>query len=187
MNFFKPEFSKKAYIADFAVYLVTPILICGVLWHFEPHGDWPGILVAIAIGFVCWTLLEYALHRFVLHGLEPFTQWHAQHHLRPHALIGTPTVLSLSLILVFIFLPALFIENVWLSAGLTLGVLIGYAVYSVTHHALHHWRAHTRWLKRRKQLHAIHHHARSACAFGVITSFWDRVFGTCADESARFD
>ena len=187
MIFFKPEFSKKAYIADFAVYLIAPVFIFGMLWHFGPHGEWPGIVISIVVGFIGWTLLEYVLHRFVLHGLEPFKRWHAQHHLRPHALIGTPTVLSLTLILVCIFLPALFIENVWLGAGLTLGVLIGYAVYSVTHHAVHHWRANRRWLKRRKQLHAIHHHGRSACDFGVITSFWDRVFCTCGEQPARFD
>jgi hypothetical protein len=56
-------------------------------------------LVALALlGLVAWTLLEYALHRFVLHGLQPFRTWHAEHHRRPRALIGTPTILSATLI-----------------------------------------------------------------------------------------
>lgn len=49
------------------------------------------------------------------------------------------------------------------------------------HHASHHWRADSGWLKQRKCWHALHHHhtERPVC-FGVTTSFWDRVFGTTA-------
>ena len=181
MSLFKLEFSKTTYIADFAVYLLTPFFVFWVLLHFGPHSEWPRIIISIAIGFISWTLLEYVLHRFVLHGIEPFQHWHEQHHLRPYALIGTPTVFSLILILVGIFLPAWFISGIWLGTGLTLGIVIGYAVYMWIHHAEHHWRANVLWFKRRKRLHAIHHHGRSASNFGVITSFWDRVFGTHAD------
>lgn len=180
MNFFKLEFSKTAYVADFAIYLFMPVFMLWGLLHFGPHREWPSIVISIAIGFIGWTLLEYVLHRFVLHGLAPFKHWHAQHHLRPFALIGTPTIFSLILILIGIFLPAWLIVGVWLATGLTLGVIIGYAIYSLVHHAEHHWRTNFLWLKRRKRLHAIHHHAHSACNFGVTTSFWDRVFGTHA-------
>jgi len=181
MNFFKFEFSKTAFIADLAVYLIAPVFVSWILLHFGPHGEWISIVISMTIGFIGWTLLEYVLHRFVLHGLEPFQRWHVQHHLRPYALIGTPTVFSLILILVGIFLPAWFLGGIWLGAGFTSGVVIGYAVYTWAHHAEHHWRTNALWLKRRKRLHAIHHHAHSACNFGVITSFWDRVFGTYAD------
>ena len=53
-------------------------------------------LVALA-GAATWTFLEYVLHRFVLHGVAPFSDWHRQHHLRPLALICSPTVLSAAL------------------------------------------------------------------------------------------
>lgn len=183
MTFFKLEFSKAAYAADFAVYLVTPVFIAWMLLHYGPHAAWLRIVISIIAGLVGWTLIEYVLHRFILHGLQPFKRWHAQHHLRPHALIGTPTPFSLILILICVFLPTVLVGgNVWLATGLTLGVITGYAIYSLMHHAVHHWRANFAWLKRRKRLHAIHHHARSACDFGVVTSFWDRVFRTHVDQ-----
>ena len=54
-------------------------------------------LMALALlGLVAWTLLEYVLHRFVLHGMQPFQAWHAEHHRRPQALIGTPTVAAIA-------------------------------------------------------------------------------------------
>ncbi|ARU31909.1 hypothetical protein CAP31_09610 [Sulfuriferula sp. AH1] len=181
MNLFNLEFSKTAYFADFAVYLLLPAVAAFMLLHYAPQGEWINIVIAGMTGLVAWTLLEYVLHRFVLHGIEPFKGWHTQHHLRPYALIGTPTVFSLMLFLVCIFLPALLVEGIWSGGGFTLGVVSGYAVYSWMHHAAHHWRANGGWLKRRKRLHAMHHHGQSKCDFGVITSFWDRVFGTHVD------
>ncbi len=178
MQIVKMEFSKTAYVLDFVIYLIAPVLIFWVLLNFKPHEKWPVIGIVVVVGLFSWTLLEYVLHRFVLHGIAPFKHWHAEHHHRPYALIGTPTVFSLMLLLVGVFLPALLIGGIWRGGGFALGVIIGYAVYSWMHHALHHWRAHTAWLKRHKRLHAIHHHATSECNYGVITSFWDRVFGT---------
>lgn len=182
MSYFKIEFSKAAYAADFVVYLLTPVLVFGGLMYYGPTGSWPQIVSSIVGGLFAWTLLEYLLHRYVLHGLEPFRHWHQVHHRRPHALIGTPTVLSMILFTVCVFLPAWVIGNIWLGAGFTLGVVIGYAIYSWTHHAIHHWRATAPWLKQRKRLHAIHHHAQNGCGYGVITSFWDHVFGTTVDD-----
>jgi sterol desaturase/sphingolipid hydroxylase (fatty acid hydroxylase superfamily) len=183
MTGFKLEFSKTAYIVDFAVYLAVPAVVLWALLRFGPRSAWPDMAAVAVAGLAGWTLLEYFLHRFVLHGVQPFKYWHEQHHLRPYALIGTPTVFSLLLFAIFVFVPAWLFGSVWTGAALSLGVIAGYAVYSWVHHAVHHWRAHAGWPKRRKQLHAIHHHAQDGCNYGVITAFWDRVFGTYVDLS----
>jgi cyclopropane-fatty-acyl-phospholipid synthase len=116
------------------------------------------------------------LHRFVLHGLEPFLSWHAKHHERPMALMSTPTLLSTSLVALLVFLPAVLAAGFWRASALTLGVTAGYLAYALTHHATHHWRSSGPWMTRRKRWHARHHHM--AACYGVSSSFWDRVFGS---------
>ena len=173
------EHSRAAYSADFAMYGGAVALLSAFLVWDGPRVLWPEMAVLVLAGLLGWTLIEYALHRFVLHGLQPFKGWHAEHHLRPTALICAPTVFSAVLIFTLVFLPALLLGSLWRACALTLGVLTGYLAYAVTHHATHHWRGENTWLKQRKLWHALHHHVKEkpAC-FGVTSRFWDRVFGT---------
>jgi cyclopropane-fatty-acyl-phospholipid synthase len=78
----------------------------------------------------------------------------------------------------FGFLPALALGGLWKACALTLGLVVGYLAYGVTHHATHHWRADSAWLRRRKRWHALHHHQKRPCCYGVTTTFWDQLFGT---------
>ncbi|MDR3412586.1 MAG: sterol desaturase family protein [Formivibrio sp.] len=179
MGLFSLEHSKTAYFADFVLYGLAVFLLACFLMINGPRGQWLDILFFVLLGLSSWTIIEYILHRYVLHGLQPFSRWHAQHHQRPNALICTPTLLSASLIVSLVFFPALLSGNRWFASALTLGVLIGYLAYSVTHHAIHHWRAKSNWLKQRKLWHALHHHNidRPGC-YGVTCAFWDHVFGS---------
>jgi sterol desaturase/sphingolipid hydroxylase (fatty acid hydroxylase superfamily) len=186
MEVFSLEHSKVAYRADFAVYGLAVVLLAAFALLAGPPDERYDMAGLALLGLASWTAIEYALHRFVLHGVQPFSRWHAEHHQRPRALICTPTVFSAMLIATLVFLPALLLGNLWRACGLTLGVLVGYLAYTVTHHATHHWRADSAWLKERKRWHALHHHPveREAC-FGVTTGFWDRVFGTTHVRAAR--
>lgn len=179
MGFFQIEHSKLAYRADFALYGVAVAGLAGFLLLAGPPAQRPMLLALALMGLASWSAIEYSLHRFVLHGLQPFRRWHTEHHRRPSALICAPTVLSAALIGGLVFLPIYRIGNVWLASALTLGVLTGYLGYAITHHALHHWRADSAWFKQRKRWHALHHHhiEQPAC-YGVTTDFWDRVFGS---------
>ena len=174
------QHSKASYRADFALYGAAVAGLAAFLLVAGPRGQWLEIVVFVATGLASWTLIEYAAHRFVMHGLQPFSRWHAEHHQRPTALIFTPTILSATLIGMLVFLPALVLSgNLWRACALTLGVLVGYLSFSITHHAIHHWRADNAWLKERKRWHALHHRAtgKSGC-FGVTSAFWDYVFGS---------
>ncbi len=178
MGLFSMEQSKAAYVADFALYGAAVAALAAFLALAAPRGHLTVLMVLTLAGLVAWTLIEYALHRFVLHGLQPFRRWHEEHHRRPAAWICTPTLLSATLIALLVFLPALLLGDLWQACALTLGLLAGYLVYAVLHHATHHWHAERAWLRRRKRWHAMHHHHAHPGCYGVTSSFWDHVFGT---------
>src|SRR6476646_9400235 len=139
MEFFALEHSRAAYRADFTLYGALVVALPVFLMLAQPARAWPELGALALTGLLAWTLIEYAMHRFVLHGMAPFREWHAQHHARPSARIASPTILSAGLILGLVFLSALALGDVWTACALTLGVLIGYFGYAVTHHATHHW------------------------------------------------
>lgn len=178
MGLFSLEHGKLAYRADFVLYGSAMVLLGAALLGAAPpgHGWW--LAACSAAGLAAWSGIEYGLHRFVLHGPMPFRRWHALHHTRPTALIGTPTLLTATLFLLLAFLPALVLSDLWTACALTLGLLAGYLVYGITHHALHHWRGDRAWLRSLKRWHAMHHRAAQPCCYGVTSPFWDHVFGT---------
>jgi sterol desaturase/sphingolipid hydroxylase (fatty acid hydroxylase superfamily) len=185
MPLFTLEHSKAAYRADFVLYGAAVVCLSAYVVVVSPQ-DHQWQLFAIALlGIAAWTFIEYALHRFVLHGLQPFKRWHAAHHERPSALICTPTILSATLICLLVFLPALLLGGSWRACALTIGLLIGYLVYTITHHATHHWRASSALLQRRKRWHAQHHRSGQSGHYGVTSAFWDHVFGSTSTPTPR--
>lgn len=176
MSLLSFEHGRAAYRADFLIYGAAVALLSALLIGAGPSGHGLALAGMMLAGLLGWTFVEYGLHRFVLHGLPPLRRWHEQHHQRPTALICTPTLLSGSLIALFVFLPVALMGDRWLACALTLGLLIGYLGYAVTHHAIHHWHGQGEWLLRRKRWHALHHRLEggSRC-FGVTSAFWDRV------------
>ncbi len=182
MSIFSIEHSATSYRADFLFYLCAVSLLAGFLIWSAPLGHVP-LLVALTLGgLVLWSALEYGLHRFVLHGMEPFASWHREHHKRPAALVGAPTVLSASLLVGAVLLPAWWLMGNLNASALSLGVLTGYLGYTLAHHAVHHGftqRApRLRWLRHQTLWHARHHHLAQPCCFGVTTRVWDRLLGT---------
>jgi sterol desaturase/sphingolipid hydroxylase (fatty acid hydroxylase superfamily) len=172
------EHSKFAYRADFTFYGVTVTSTAAWLLLKSPHGQGLALLAWVVAGLTAWSFIEYTFHRFLLHGMSPFREWHAVHHDRPMARVSSPTVFSASLMFTLVWLPTWALAGPWRATALTLGVVGGYFAYAITHHATHHWRAQNRWLSDRKRWHAVHHHSAAPRCFGVTGSFWDRVFGT---------
>ena len=179
MRLFTLEHSAAAYVADFALHGTAVVLLTAFLAIDGPEAHRLQMAAFVLLGLAGWTFIEYASHRFVLHGLQPFQRWHAQHHQRPMAFIYAPTILIAMVIVTLVFLPSLLLSDLWRGCALTLGVLAGYLAYSVTHHATHHWSAQSTWLRRRQHWHALHHRpVERAGRYGVTTSFWDHVFRT---------
>lgn len=179
MGLFSLEHGRAAYQADFALYGGAVVLLAAFLCVAAPLEMRVQAALYTLLGLGSWSAIEYAFHRFILHGMQPFSRWHAQHHQRPKARICTPTVLSAALIVMLVSLPAYLLWGVWRAAGFTLGVLAGYFAYSVVHHAMHHWHTDSAWLRQRKRWHALHHvHSGVPACYGVTSAFWDHVFGT---------
>lgn len=173
------EHSKAVYYADLATYgAVVASLAMAMVWYTPLADAWAatGCLVA---GLTVWSALEYLVHRFVLHGVAPFKHWHEMHHERPHALICTPTWISLSAYVLFILLPLAWLLPLHLALATAFGIFGGSFAYSLTHHAVHHVRPRSAWLRDRKHWHARHHQkgARAVC-FGVTTGVWDFMLGS---------
>ena len=175
---FALEHSKAEYWSDFVLYAVVIAVMACVVCILCPPLQQVATIGRVAAGLATWSLVEYVMHRFVLHGIEPFKTWHSKHHDRPTALISAPTALSATLIAALVFAPATALSTPVQALALTLGVTIGYFLYAFCHHATHHWRARGSWLKERKRWHALHHrHSRGGC-YGVTSRIWDRVFRT---------
>jgi sterol desaturase/sphingolipid hydroxylase (fatty acid hydroxylase superfamily) len=182
MGLLSLEQSRTACRLDLASYSLAVASLTLYL-AFSLAGDlaWPqpwALAAWMLSGLVGWTLIEYLLHRFVLHGLPPFRAWHARHHARPTEQISSPTVMSASLFGGLVFLPGWWLAGWWPSCALTLGVLAGYLAYTVTHQAIHQRRFDSGWMRQRRRWHARHHAPGSVTRYGVTSEFWDRVFGT---------
>src|SRR5450830_1233858 len=100
------EHSARAYYADLVFYGAASMGLSLWLAWALPTGQRLGAALLFALGVLIWTLLEYLLHRFVLHGFDPFRRWRQMHHDRPAARICSPTVISASAFGLLVLLPA---------------------------------------------------------------------------------
>jgi len=170
--------SRVGYYAEFIVY---PVLSAGLLvtalWRAPEQA---GLLAVTFVGGVAlWTLIEYVLHRFVLHHVPFIKDMHDAHHDDQMALIGTPVWLSLIIFMVCVFTPLWLLTNMVVTAGLSAGLVLGYFLYGGAHHIIHHWKVEPgSWGYKLKHRHGLHHHYDENGNFGVTTGFWDIVFGT---------
>ena len=165
----------------FADMIVSPLLAGGLstfaLTHFTNYAlvRW---LAMVMLGVALWTLIEYATHRVIYHRVPTFKKYHEAHHADPQAYIGAPPLLGTIVVFLISFVPVATLAPA-LAIGLSVGMLRGYTVYLLVHHAIH-IRTPTpgTYLYRARLHHAVHHYRDDEGNFGVTTSFWDRVFGT---------
>src|ERR1035438_4118888 len=115
-------------------------------------------------GVVALTLVEYLVHRFVLHGFAPTE--HRLHHANPDGAVLT----------IFWQIWICFALTYLIAGGaFVAGALIAYAWYLFVHHRAHHG---TKTLSLPLLEHHRSHHRFATRNYGVSTTFWDRVFGT---------
>jgi sterol desaturase/sphingolipid hydroxylase (fatty acid hydroxylase superfamily) len=181
-NVVSPELSAKMFFADFFVF---PPLIAVCLFVSLDNVNLVSSLSSLSLvgfGFVCWTLAEYLVHRFVFHHFPIFVDLHRAHHDSPRALIGSPTILTALAFYCFAYWPASELEGHNSAASWLAGLMFGYVCYVTVHYLVHQNIGDAfHPIRKLKRQHAIHHHNREGkYNFGVITLFWDRVFGTLA-------
>jgi sterol desaturase/sphingolipid hydroxylase (fatty acid hydroxylase superfamily) len=136
--------------------------------------------VIVIAGFITFGPLEYAVHRWILHGPPSMARRaHVQHHAEPHALISAPLFVILAAALIVWGLLSLLVPAGG-AALLVFGMYAGYNYFALLHHWQHHRSqdlAQVAYLRRLEQLHHVHHR-RPAVNFGISTTIWDRLFGT---------
>jgi sterol desaturase/sphingolipid hydroxylase (fatty acid hydroxylase superfamily) len=166
--------------------LFGPVIVGALLYAVAHVALW--VLVGAFLGgLLGLTLLEYSLHRFVLHRpvgvarasrIAAFLQ-HGYHHVYPNdeGRLVLPPMVTIPFALLVVAAYALLLP-VGAAAAAFAGTATGYVAYDSMHWWLHHGRAKSRvgrWLKR---YHLLHHHHHEAGRFGVSTPLWDFVFGT---------
>lgn len=161
----------------------VPFCFLGLAFNNVPGEAVTALLYCIA-GFTAYSFVEYAVHRWILHGLA--LRGHLDHHDSPDEPNAMPfstglTVHTLLLVLLSIWL------GVDAALWTVLGSATGYALFCQLHEIEHRdaCLANRLWpgLHRHHMLH--HEPARQrrrepdiACNFGVLTTFWDRLFRT---------
>jgi sterol desaturase/sphingolipid hydroxylase (fatty acid hydroxylase superfamily) len=174
------QLSKLSYYSDFVVY---PLVVISLTAIGVNHISWAGVrewLCAGTAGMVLWTLMEYALHRIALHRMPYFSPLHGLHHAAPLSFIGTPTWMSVSILVMGILSPAWFCFGFNTADGLTVGVMVGYWWYGIVHHVIHHRanKSAPAYFNDLRAWHLRHHYSPKSGNFGVTTAIWDHVFGT---------
>ena len=117
-------------------------------------------------GMVGWTLAEYLVHRFVLHGFA--STGHRLHHANPgNAVLTIFWQIWICFALVYLIAGGAFVA----------GALIAYAWYLFVHYCTHHGPDTLIVPPALLRHHRIHHRFATR-NYGVSTSLWDHVFGT---------
>ncbi len=140
------------------------------------------MLFAFPIGLILFSLVEYAIHRWIFHYFEIsnpglYDRLHGAHHRKPYDMKRQSVPLIYSFI-VAVPVIALSLFGAF-EAGIATGFIAGYIGFEVLHAI-----AHARWAKRSRvpfvrmlvQHHATHHYKDSKTAYGLSIPLWDLVF-----------
>lgn len=146
-----------------------------------------GIATTIGLffcGVLFWTFFEYIMHRYLFHWASESEvarkmthALHGVHHEEPrdHDRLFMPPVPGLIIIGVFSLIMKLILGPfafVFLAGWLT-----GYMMYAFVHYKIHGQQP-PKIFRKLWVHHNMHHYRYDDKAFGVSTTFWDRVFGT---------
>jgi len=189
---------KRLFKSDFMEFFTrvrwsTPLILYVPLVSYCLYRAWslPTRPVGLIIGYfffglLCWSLVEYFLHRFVFH-FKPranlfkriFYLIHEVHHEYPNDSLRLvmPPIESVPLAVIFYFgLNTLLPNKVFFPYFA--GLVLGYLVYDMVHYSVHHLPLKSRAGQYFKKHHVRHHFQEEDRGFGVSSPWWDRVFGT---------
>ena len=162
----------KGTVRVYWVYL--PLVLGALVWN---RSAGPAVwAICLLTGLALWTVVEYFMHRYVLHRLAP----HYQHHDEPETLayIFAPLWLSgVSAAVLFVLLGLA--AGSWQQGALVeAGTVAGYLLYEALHVRMHSPVAGGPLLRALRKHHFYHHFADDSRCYGVTTPIWDHVFGT---------
>jgi sterol desaturase/sphingolipid hydroxylase (fatty acid hydroxylase superfamily) len=170
-----------AYLVDFS----CPIAFA--YFGLRSHLGWASTVADSLSGAMLFSLVEYSIHRWLLHDPECFLfPLHEAHHLRPeeHAAFLFPTSFLVLMPIWFFLTRMLHLPG---ASFFLCGFSAGYFYFGMLHHFEHTVRINQipfRWLQGRWAAHSVHHRLDNR-NYGVMTSLWDYVFGTHQKQVKR--
>lgn len=156
---------KALYYFDF---VWMPVVIAGIAACI----DWSPAAAGWALsGVALFTLIEYWVHRVVLHHI----MWHSthqRHHTHPAEYVSFP-----------VWLIPLIYFAFWLVLPLDIfvGFLVGGLWFAAWHHILHHWKL-SGWVLSYERWHNLHHRGLPV-NYGITHPLWDILFLTYKSPS----
>ena len=176
----------------FRSFWIFPLLASFLLYlssRGEPKSRFNDLFWLMPAGILIWTLLEYALHRFVFHIQFPLRDPRLREivnasHLAHHASPRDPTKLLVrplyGLTISTVLYAALLAlsRNAFWAAGIMTGVWTGFLYYEAVHYRVHFSSSESCFIARQRRRHFYHHFTNNKRSFGVTSPLWDHVFGT---------
>ena len=141
------------------------------------------MIMALLIGALTWTFLEYVIHRWLGHDsrFRPnfFAEEHIRHHSQGNYFAPAWKKLFMAAVTMLLLGPL-----AWLVAGPYLGLawaaslVAMYLVYEWFHHCAHTHAGLGPYARYARRHHFYHHFMDPEVNHGVTTPIWDILFGT---------
>ncbi len=181
----------KEFLTDRRIlFLLTMLIVYSIISMLSADLQWAWSTAGI--GFVAFYIIEYIIHRFILHGY--FAKWlpqaykdHDKHHQHPNdiAYLLTPNIYNVTYHIAFGAIAFLVIQNIHISCAFMLGLTVYQLYYEwshfVTHRAIVPLTPWGRWMKK---FHLLHHYKSSDHYFGVTHPSFDFLAGTYHSPTA---
>lgn len=175
----------KEFVADQRILVVLTVFFINVVTFFAtPHerGTW----LALIIGFVLFYIVEYIVHRFILHGvaqklMPKAYEGHHEHHTHPNDIefLLTPNLYNIPSYIALIAITFLVTRNVHLTSAVFMLFSLGQLHYEWTHYISHRPIIPlTPWGKWMKKYHLLHHFKDPDAWYGVTNPSFDILAGT---------
>jgi sterol desaturase/sphingolipid hydroxylase (fatty acid hydroxylase superfamily) len=169
----------------YSLYLLT----LGVVAWRRSRLAWAIAFALLGVGV--WTLMEYLVHRWLLHAAFPagkslwsrimhrlFDASHADHHAQPFDGYHINGHLDTLFVAVWL-IPLSFLAPSHTAPMAVAGLFASYTAEEWAHHAMHFDNYRWRYFQYVRRRH-LYHHSRNGVgtAYGITSDFWDKVFGT---------
>jgi len=177
--------SRINYWAAYATDFITPCIF--VYLGINQASSWTAIILSALCGLFFFSLIEYVVHRWLLHDRRSVLfSLHGEHHENPEktSAFFFPAGLVLLMSVWLVLTRGLHFQD---ASYFLAGFSAGNFYFDTLHHVEHTTRINQipfRWLKRKWAFHSVHH-GLDHSNFGVITPFWDYVFGTHQNQIKR--
>jgi len=173
---------------SFWIFPLLSLVLFRVSYGVEPASR-VHVVRLLLLGILIWTLLEYALHRFLFHVRIPLrdprmrdfvNSSHLLHHASPRdreKVLVRPTYGFIVSTLLFGAIYGI-TRSLTATTAIIAGIWSGFLYYEAVHYRVHFSLSSSGFIARQRRTHFYHHFTNNKRCFGVTTPLWDYVFGT---------